>query len=582
MTGATRVLIAFLALLVALPATNGPVLGQTSEECYRRLPDTPISVSFREVEVPTVLRFVADEFRLNMVVTGDVTGRVTLTLRDVPARDVVRVVVETNNLHCVVLASTFRVSTVPVLTAEQQRLQAEQARVLREESDRRLREEEARRRAIREEQEVRVREREIAELQARGPVIEDTFKLSYADAEDVANVLSGLLGLTVGVTQPLPQIYQPQPPVNIPSGTVVPPAGALAQPGAPATLPPGTTIGTPSLTSPDVFAKGLTIRAHKPTNSIFIRYYANDIARLRQLVKEKLDIPLPQVSIASQMVITTQTALEQLGIQWGGTIVDQRRSGKTPTLLGTGVNPPNPGGGIGLGPGEFVPQNPNLTLNQVLPVSPATGLPLGGNIVNLPTSLLPTVAAPAAGLLFGIVGSQFNLNLAIQALEQQGKARSLSEPRVVTVENSTALISRGFEVPFSSQSGLAGTQVQFKDALLSLRVTPSVIRDKGITGIRMKVVVENNEPDFTRAVLGNPPIFKRRAETEVVVREGERLVIGGVMVETDNKTVRGVPLFGNIPVLGWLFKSREDSSDRQELIVIITPTVVPALTSARK
>jgi len=86
--------------------------------------------------------------------------------------------------------------------------------------------------------------------------------------------------------------------------------------------------------------------------------------------------------------------------------------------------------------------------------------------------------------------------------------------------------------------------------------------------------VENNEPDFTRSVLGVPPIFKRRAENEVIVREGERLVIGGVIVENDLSTVREVPALGRIPILGWLFKSRELSSDSSEMVIIVTPSVV--------
>jgi type IV pilus assembly protein PilQ len=90
----------------------------------------------------------------------------------------------------------------------------------------------------------------------------------------------------------------------------------------------------------------------------------------------------------------------------------------------------------------------------------------------------------------------------------------------------------------------------------------------------MKILVENNEPDFPRAFNGNPPIFKRRTETEVVVKEGEKLVIGGVMLDNASKTTRGVPLLSKIPIVGWLFKSRELSSDGEELVIVITPSVV--------
>jgi type IV pilus assembly protein PilQ len=172
------------------------------------------------------------------------------------------------------------------------------------------------------------------------------------------------------------------------------------------------------------------------------------------------------------------------------------------------------------------------------------------------------------------VGANYNVSLAIQALEVQGKARKISEPKIVTVENATAEISRGFEVPFTSSPTADVSNVQFKDALLRLQVTPHVIYEEGVTKIRMKILVENNEPDFTRSISGNPPIFKRRSETEVVVKEGEKLVIGGVMLDNSSKTTRGVPLLSRIPIVGWLFKSREFSSDGEELVIVLTPSVV--------
>ena len=101
-----------------------------------------------------------------------------------------------------------------------------------------------------------------------------------------------------------------------------------------------------------------------------------------------------------------------------------------------------------------------------------------------------------------------------------------------------------------------------------------LIKEDGETKIRLKVNFENNEPDFSRTVQGNPSIFKRRQETDVLVSQGQRLVVGGVTNETRDNTVRQVPLLGRIPVLGALFRSRETSSTGEELIVILTPTVV--------
>ena len=322
------------------------------------------------------------------------------------------------------------------------------------------------------------------------------------------------------------------------------------------------------------------MRAYKPTNSIFIRYYEADLQRIERLLRDQLDIPLPQVQIAATMVITTQNALEQIGIQWGGAVVGATAGGRGPAVVGAGLSNRS-GTGTGVSGGPFS-NNPNFTGSELLPVSPTSGLPIGGNLVNLPTSFLPTISPPALGALFGLVGSNFNLNLAIQALEAQGKARRISEPKIVTVENSKATMARGFEVPFTSTPTADVSNVQFKDALLQLQVTPNVIYEDGVTKIRMKVLVENNEPDFTRAQNGNPPIFKRKSETEVVVKEGEKLVIGGVTLDNTAKTSRGVPVMSQIPIVGWLFKSREYNTDGEELIVIITPSVVaPGKTAGR-
>jgi type IV pilus assembly protein PilQ len=418
--------------------------------------------------------------------------------------------------------------------------------------------------------EARRAEEELGELAARGPIREETIRLHYADAEDVAKTLQGILGIAPqGATQaavPLPQLsqlYVPSPPIDIPSS----PAPPLT---APSPSPPS-----------EIVAKGLTVQAYKPTNSLFIRYYEKDIERLKRLVQERLDIPVPQVQIAAQMVITSLNALEQIGVQWGG--AGAGNFGRQ-TFVGQGfqdaVRVP------GTGAVNVNQTNPNLNLSGLLPVNPATAVPLGGNVVNLPTSLLPTLAGatPAGGLLLGIIGSGFNVNLAIQALEVQGKARTLAEPKTVTVENAKATISRGFEVPFVSTPSQGLSQVQFKEALLKLEVTPRVIQDNGDTRIRMKVVFENNEPDFSgqRSVNGNPSIFKRRQETEVLISQGQRLVVGGVTNDTSAMTTRQVPVFGRIPVLGWLFKSRETSKTGEELIVILTPTVLDVGAAARR
>jgi len=547
-----------LALVLFLPA--GPVAAQPQDACASRLPAERVTLNLREASVPTALRLLAQQYKVNMLVTEDVRGQVTLDFFRVPAHDVFQAIIDAGNLRCVVSGDVLRVSTTTRLRTE------EEDRVKAREGELRL-EADTRRKIV----EARRAEDELGELAARGPIREETIRLQYADAEDVARTLQGILGIapqgTTGQAVPLPQLsqlYVPSPPIDIPSS-----------PAPPLTAP------SPGPPPSEIVAKGLTVQAYKPTNSLFIRYYEKDIERLKKLVQERLDIPVPQVQIAAQMVITSLNALEQIGVQWGGAAAgNYGRQTYVAQGFQDPVRPP------GTGAINVNQTNPNLDLSGLLPINPATAVPIGGNLVNLPTSLLPTLAGatPAGGLLLGIIGSNFNINLAIQALEVQGKARTLAEPKTVTLENAKAVISRGFEVPFVSTPSQGLSQVQFKEALLKLEVTPRVIRDNSDTRIRMKVVFENNEPDFSgqRSVLGNPSIFKRRQETEVLISQGQRLVVGGVTNDTSAMTTREVPVFGRLPVLGWLFKSRETSRTGEELIVILTPTVLDAGAAARR
>jgi type IV pilus assembly protein PilQ len=342
--------------------------------------------------------------------------------------------------------------------------------------------------------------------------------------------------------------------------------------------------------SQDVLAKGITVRANKATNSIFIRHYEADLARIKKLIREQLDVPLPQIKIEARMEILDRSSLEAIGIQWGGALAGT--SGGN-TLIGQGFTGFD-AGRTGIGATQISPSNPNLTLSSVLPISAGTALSTGGNLVNLPFSLLPNAAttSPAGGIAFGIVGTKFNINLALQALATLGKTRTLAHPEIVTVENHKAAFTLGEEIPYATVSS-AGTQVQFKEAVLKLEVTPTVIREtidgREIRKVKMTVIVENNSRgDVISPAAGVtvPIINRRKAETQVLVKEGDRLVIGGVTQNVQQKTVRKVPLMGDVPILGWLFKQREDFETGRELVVFMTPSILktdgaPAATSGR-
>jgi len=420
-----------------------------------------ISFDFKDADVVNLLRILAAESTKNIVISDDVKGRMSISLRNVPWELAFQTILDVRGLEKIEKDNVVRiVSREAKLKADTEYAKAAEAA-----------------------RAARVAELAVAEQIARGPLKEETIRLAYADPEDVVNTLKGILGLAAGGAPPPgapggPPLI-PAPPFSALYGTAPPPP-----PGAPAPV-----------ATPEVLARGITIQAHKPTNSVFIRHYEADLERIKKLIREKLDVPLPQVKIEARLNELNRADFFALGISWGAAAVGRARgdalvgqgfAGRTPPTSGIGIEPP-----AGPGVGALGVNNPGLTLGSFLPVSGATGLPTGGNIVDFP--VLPSGSfaglSPAA-IAFGIVGGKFNVNLVLDALEADSKTTSLAKPEVVTLENAKATISLGSEIPYATVSS-AGTQVQFKDALLKLDVTPTVIREAGdITRVKMLVNVD--------------------------------------------------------------------------------------------
>ena len=533
-----------------------------------------ISFDFKDADVVNLLRILAAESNKNVVIGDDVKGKMSISLRNVPWDLALDTILETRGLRKIEKDNVLRIVSIEQLTKEREAAaRVEEAR-LKAESDVRAKAAEAQ---LKEQEAIdkkRAAEAALAELQARGPLKEETIRLSYADPEDLARTLQGILGI------PAEGIQAQQVPIG--GGMPIipgPPFSALYGTGGPPPVAP-----VPLSPSAEVLAKGITIRAHKPTNSLFIRHYENDLDKLRKLIREKLDIPLPQVKIEARMEILDRDDLFAIGVQWGGGGVLQ--SNANSIVVGRGFTSGTANQAAGTTPTANVFGPPNVPVGNpfpgLLPISALTGLPLGGNVVNLPvTSALggsPAVASGGAGgIAFGITGSRYNVNLALEALRVLSKTRTLARPEIVTVENGVATISLGEEIPYATVSA-AGTQYQFKEALLKLDVVPTVIREGDVTKIKMKVTIENNSRGqnvILGTTLGSPPaINKRKAQTEVLVKEGERLVIGGVTTNLDVDETRKIPLFGDIPVLGWLFKTTASQNTGRELVVFITPSVL--------
>jgi type IV pilus assembly protein PilQ len=543
-----------------------------------------ISMDFKDADVVNLLRILAAESGRNIVSGDDVKGRVSISLKNVTWEQALDTILEVRGLAKVEKDGVIRIVSIEQLTKEKEALARVEGAKRNAEIETRTKMAEAQLKETELATKKLAADAAAAEAQARGPLREEVIRLSYADPIEVALTLQGILGIPPEGTQAVSSAIIP----SVPASPSVVPAGSGPPNPALGNLPPPQTpyppaygpAGQPVISvSQDVLAKGITVRANKATNSIFIRHYEADLERLKKLIREQFDVPLPQIKIEARMEILDRNSLEAIGVQWGGAAAGTGPGGNT--LIGqgfTGADALRTGTGVS----NFSPTNPNLSLASLLPVAAATGLSTGGNLVNLPFSLLPNAAttSPAGGIAFGIVGTKFNINLALQALATLGKTRTLAHPEIVTVENNKAAFTLGEEIPYATVSS-AGTQVQFKEAVLKLEVTPTVIRERidgqEIRKVKMTVIVENNSRGDVispAAGVSVPIINRRKAETQVLVREGDRLVIGGVTQNVQQKTVRKVPLMGDVPILGWLFKQREDFETGRELVVFMTPSIL--------
>ncbi|MBW2733490.1 MAG: type IV pilus secretin PilQ [Deltaproteobacteria bacterium] len=290
------------------------------------------------------------------------------------------------------------------------------------------------------------------------------------------------------------------------------------------------------------------------TNMVIARDIPSNLNLMEKMIRS-LDTQTPQVMIEARIIEARTNYVKEIGIQWGGSFLASGANGNS-----TGLAFPNQ---IGVGGGA--------TDNQ----TPTAGLLFGQDAnpnfaVNMPAAVGAN-SGGALGLTLGSISGVFNVNLRLSAAETRGDIRIVSAPRVTTLDNVQAKIEQGVTIPFSQVSA-AGVQTTFKDAKLSLTVKPHVTADGSII---MKVKVERNEPDFTNTgARGQPTILKKQADTEMLVKDGDTAVIGGIYTTRDGRSWQKVPWFADIPVIGWFFKTRRDVSDREEVLVFITPRII--------
>lgn len=282
-------------------------------------------------------------------------------------------------------------------------------------------------------------------------------------------------------------------------------------------------------------------------NMLIVKDVQRNVEEIQRLVSE-LDKPEPQVEIEARIVQTNTTMAKALGVQWGF-------NGRVSPALGntTGLGFPNSGSAGGR-VGEQGPID-----------SRASALERVGTAVNMPAPN-PT---SGVGLALGAVNGAFSLDVALTALENDGKLKIIATPRVTTQNNKQAEVAQGFEIPYQVIANNTVT-VQFKDAALKLVVTPQITAADTVI---MRIRLENGVPQQLRP--GDPPAIRTdRAETEVQVPDGQTTVISGILQTTEESTNQRTPGISKVPLLGWLFKSNSNTTRNQELLIFITPRII--------
>jgi type IV pilus assembly protein PilQ len=387
-----------------------------------------VSFEFKDIDIHNLLRVIAEVSKKNFVVADDVTGKITIRLRNVPWDQALDIILASKGLGKEEIGDIVRVAPLKTL-----------------------------------EDEARSREERKKALRRQEELVVQLIPVNYASATDMASRVK------------------------------------------------------------DVLSERGTVAVDARTNTLVVRDIGSNIGRARGLV-EKLDSMTPQVLIESRIVEANTSFSRSIGVQWGG----------------FGQAAPATGNATGLS----FPNTVRVTGGSDLGTASATGVSGTPNFaVNLPAAV-GAGAGGALGFTFGSANGAVNLNLRLSAAESNGTVKTISAPKVTTLQNQKASISQGVSIPFSQVSA-QGVNTTFVEARLQLDVTPHITSDGSVL---MNIKATNNQPDPSNTgANGQPAIQKKEAETQVMVRDGDTTVIGGIYVRRGATSEAGVPWLMKIP-----------------------------------
>ncbi len=284
-----------------------------------------------------------------------------------------------------------------------------------------------------------------------------------------------------------------------------------------------------------------SVTVDQRTNSLLLRDTADQLVQIRKLI-DKLDVAIRQVLIESRIVIATNDFTKELGVRFGASSANH--GGK---ILNQGIISGSLNATDQINNGDTLEQADRLNVD------------LG-------------IANPAGRFALALAKLPFGtlLELELQALQAEGKGEVVSSPRVITSNQATATIEQGTEIPYQEASSSGATSVSFKKAVLKLEVTPQITPDDKII---MDLKVNKDQAVFD-ARFTVPSIDTKKVETQVLVDNGETVVLGGVYEQTKTNASSRVPFFGDLPYIGFLFKTKKKVNNKSELLIFVTPKII--------
>lgn len=473
-----------------------------------------LSLNFQEIEIRSVIAILAEFTGQNVVAGDDVTGTITLKLDDVPWDEALDFIMMTKELGKYESGNVTLISTLDKIKDYKQKQQ---------ETDK--------------------------VVEQLDPLVTEYIKINYAKAENFRNLLNGRdtgafgsCGVATGTTGAATSLTA--------SSSASASAGSASGGGQASQSQGGGATG--SAGSNDKFgllsARGSAV-VDARTNTLIVRETTKRLDEVKKLIR-KLDVPVRQVMIEARVVIADDSFTENLGVKFGAAKEAAIGSGKTFAVGGT-LSPGTAGADATTVAGQRKPSD---------------------LLVDLGVSALTATPPGALGMTLAR-GADYVLNLELQALQIEGRGEIVSNPRVMTMDRCTAVMTQGVQIPVTTP-GTANTPptTTYIDAVLELDATPQITPSGSV--IMNLLVKKDNENATSNPVSGNPGIDKRQIKTSVLVEDGETVVLGGVYEGTESTAKNKIPFFADLPGIGFLFTNSVDKKSKKELLIFVTPKIM--------